>query len=321
MTGGSDRVAGIEPLTIRQLEDRLQLAMAVSNHLATQRGVSRNDVRVAMESLEVQLPADAPLNSFTEQPSRCGYITFTDVIRAEEEALLARMLKRVKGELTYTLGDISTHIHTAKVSWEDRYQLLKVVQKYITFRDYQLPDNHADEQVQKELAVIHEAMEHWHNTKQLGQDVINFDRLYQRAFVLWESVQNALGQGLKLSDEDEKSLLNSIEGFTAAARQASHIDQEEVWSPTDLVMKTLKFMESFCGPIPYKLQPATSVEKMMREIQDFDDTRTLQSMLLLARAIESYLSWCWKLESTRIIAMDCSITICRQAGVVRAMAA
>jgi hypothetical protein len=321
VTGGSERAAGIESPTIRQLEDRLQLAMAVSNHLTKQQAVSRNDMRVAMESLGIELPADAPLNSFTEQPSRTNFATAVKFVQTAEQELISKVRLAARRELTRTLEEIAGLIHRPRVAYEPRHEMLKIVAKYLD--GFTLSDNYTDEVMQKEMAAVHEVMEEWLKRKQLGQDVLGGGKLYQQALDLWEPVSQVMHGGKFYVEgyDDEAAFLKAINLFTAAARQASHIDQEQPWTPEELVRHTLSFMESFSGPIAYKLQPAEGVQQLLREVESLEDQRTLDSLRLVTEAVRDYLAWCWRLEDARISAVDTSISICRVAGHLRAMTA
>lgn len=321
MTGGSDGVAGIDNLTIGQLEARLQLAMAVNQHLTEQQAVSRHDMRVALESLGLDPPAEAPLNSFTEQPSRTNFSVALAFVRSKETELSDKLLYASRRQLTETLEQIANHIQAVKEPWEPRYLMLQVVSKYLD--EYEIPGNHVDEVVQKELTAVHSYMSEWEKQKQLGQDVIENATLYQKALELWEPVSRVIASTFYVeSYDDQVAILQAINNFCAAARQAEAIEQEQLWSPNELVAKTVAFMASFNGPIPYKLQsPTSGVHQLLRDVDKLEDQRLLTDSLQLALAVRDYLGWCWRLDAARTVAVDLSISISRCAGHLRAMTA
>jgi len=321
MTGGSDRVAGIEPLTIGQLEDRLQLAMAVKQHLTEQRAVSYRDMQVATESLGVELPAHTPLSSFTQIPSQQNYKVAVNWIQSEEEALISKVREATRREITQTLEQIAGYIHRPREPYEPRHKMLKIVAQYLI--GYTIPDNHTDETIQRELAAIHEYQGEWLKSKQLGQDVIANDKLWQQAMELWTPVARVLSDKCSIPGyDDEVAFLQAINLFTAAARQASHIEQEQPWSANELVERTVAFMEEFSGPIPYKLQEQGDyVQQLLRDVETMDDQRTLGSLRMVTLAVRDYLAWCWRMDDVRTSAVDTAISISRTAGHLRAMTA
>lgn len=322
MTGDSSGVAGIDTLSIGQLEDRLQLAMAVRQHLTDQGVVSRNDMRVAMESLGVELPAHAPLNSFTEQPSRTNYAVAVSFIQTEEQTLINKVRDSARRELTQTLEEIGTLIYKSDAEpYEPRYAMLKIVSKYLT--GYTLPTDCADEIMQTELNKVSEVMTEWQKRKQLGQDVLSNAQLYRTALELWQSVARVVDEKFMISNsDDETAILQVLNNFFATARAASHIEPETLWSPEEVVAHTLEFMQSFNGAIPYKFQgDSDGLQRLLREVDSIEDQRTLHSLRVMADAVRTYLTWCWRLEDARVSAVDTSIAICRAAGHLRSMTA
>lgn len=324
MHGASTVGAGIESLSIGQLEDRLELITAFGQQLSDQRTVNRANMQVATESIGLELPERLQLASFTQHPSLTNYKEVAALVKREATALQEHLTLRTREALRVKLESIVKWIRMDMPPYEPQNKLLQLVRNYLHFFDLgSIAVDHPNNIVQAELAKISAATEEWQALNSLGQEVIEFDRLYQRAYSLWKPAQEALGLKLQLSSvADASSLTGSIEGFVAAAALAKHVEPEHLWSPMSLVEKTLEFMESFGGAIPYKLQEqVTSIELLLRELDDCEDGQDMQNQLIMANALDTYLMWCWRLEEARVQAVTSSIKICRAIGHIRELTA
>lgn len=71
---------GAVTLTLGQLEERLQLAMAARAQLQERQQVYRSFVQTSMEAYGLELPPHMPLNSFTSHPSQTNYPEVTTLV-------------------------------------------------------------------------------------------------------------------------------------------------------------------------------------------------------------------------------------------------
>ncbi len=72
--------AGAVTLTLGQLEQRLQLAVAARAQLQERQQVYRSFVQTSMEAYGLELPPHMPLNSFTTHPSQTNYPEVTALV-------------------------------------------------------------------------------------------------------------------------------------------------------------------------------------------------------------------------------------------------
>lgn len=321
MGGDSQGVAGIEPLSIAQLEDRLQLAMAVREQLRTSGVVHRHQISVAVESIGFELPASAPLASFTEAPSATNLKETLSAIDKEERDLRLRLQMRTRAEIRESLQLSIASLQRDLPPHESNHNLLKVVGQYL--HDYVIPQTHEDPMGQSELKVIDDAMVEFGGLYLMGHQVLDTDGLYRQADALWERVQEAFARHLTNdSTIEENSLLDAVSAFTTSARMARVSDPDQQWSPQQLVSQASQYMESFTGAIPYKLQDvAIQAASLLEKLDSLRDQDDLNRRLVVARSLQGYLNWCWIIEEARGKAVVCAIRICRAVGHLRSFTA
>lgn len=324
MSGGSPDQRSNEPLSIAQLEGHLQLAMALREQLSREGKTYQYSARLAMESFGLELPVTMPLASFTQQPSRTNFESFSELVANKEASLQETLTETSLNLLKQTCGEIWELIrNTEQPSHEPRWKELQVVSVHLadfdpeqwTSQDSQNPF------VQASRLNMATWLAKWHDQMNLGQEVMTFDRLYQRAFVDHQRVSNALGSRLNLSEEDAHNLINSLHGTTRAARMDAHTEPEQQWGLAELVANTMKFMETYSGAIPFKLQDGIQWSKEDFIPSEPMELHEIQLKLSLATAIRDYVIWTWRMEAARTLAVDVSILACKSAGFLRQFAA
>ncbi len=321
MSSGSPVQSSNEPLTLGQLEGRLQLAMALREQLQREGQTYQYSARVAMESFGLELPDTMPLASFTQQPSRTNFEHFSELVEQKQISLRSELAERTAEEFRNTYKEIVDLISKDEPPYEPQWRELQTLASYLAdFSPEEWTNRDSkDPWIQAALLRLDTMMSQWHEQMNLGQEVMSFDRLYQRAFVQHERVAKALGKRLDLSVDDTTILIDDALGFVRAARMDAHTEPERPWGVAELVANTLRFMETFTGPIPYKLQvDAPWQECPSTEGMEFAE---IQLKLSIALAIRDYLIWTWRLEAARQLALDISIVACRTAGFLRQFSA
>lgn len=337
MDAGVMPAASLESLSLGQLEDRLQLVMTLRQHLFERQSVCQHDMRVAVESIGLELPAQTPLNSFTQAPSQTNFKVTYGFIQTEEQQLINKVRDASRRELKGTLENIAEHIQCHRETFEVSHARLKIVAKYLT--GYTIPEEHPDSTAQAELTAISSVLDEWRRHQQLGQDTIGcvidpFDvnsdtkprarvslSPYQIALNLWEPVGRVISNEFLIQQyDDEVAFLQAINMFVSQVRVAGHISPDHLWSPNEVVEHTLRFIDFYSGPIPYKLQEqASGVHRLLQKVDSIEDQRTLTSLITAAKAVRDYLSCCWRLENICVSAVDTSVSICQFAGHLRVL--
>lgn len=120
------------PLTLGQLEVRLQLAMAAREQLRASQLVHRAFVHTSMEAYGLELPPHLPANSFTQHPSKTNYLEVLAVMDTQIDAMEQQQRDMTQQERARVLSEIESlraklaqqpqspcvsHWHTALSFW------------------------------------------------------------------------------------------------------------------------------------------------------------------------------------------------------------
>lgn len=170
------------PLTLGQLEVRLQLAMAARDQLRRSQQVHRAFVQASMEAYGLELPTHMPARAFTTHPSRTyfeetlhaveTYVSTTQTqlasAHALEQARLQNCIASLKAKVTHHhQTSCVRRLHTALSYWADiNLEALRASQEPL---------------VRSELTKLDTEVQWWANEcMELGQLVLQTDGvLYQ----------------------------------------------------------------------------------------------------------------------------------------------
>ena len=161
-------------LTLGQLEDRLQLAMAAREQLRQSQTVHRAFVQTSMEAYGLELPTHMPAHSFTIHPSKTNYDALVRVMDVqidqmvtqynEQHANVIGMLQDIVAAFNQRVQNLSgtlptQHLQVALSCWENlKLDALRASEEPL---------------VQGELARVDQIVQWWSEEgKELGQLVL-----------------------------------------------------------------------------------------------------------------------------------------------------
>lgn len=320
MNGGSDnRAVGDESLTIGQLQDNLQLAMAVSQQMATRGVVNRHDMLVAVESIGLVLPADMPVNSFTEVRSFTNFQPAHELLKKKVAELTMTTTQRLRQTIGQALEIIAQQLRIDRGNTEDQWARLQRNRCYLVgFEPDQFQVEMVDEILIEQKNRMDDMLVGFYHYNELGQDYIGTGKTYFQALALEEPMRIALQNVLCGSPEAAEELLLQLGEFLDGVRTGAVVEPAEVWDPIAVVHKTIAFMDQFSGAIPYHLQEAAAgVDRYKEELEAIEDHAVLERALMVAQCIRDYLIATWRLEQIRESALKAALLVCTTAGVIR----
>lgn len=314
MNGGRQPTAGSESLTIRQLEDRLQLTMAVRTQIENQGTVHREQMRVALESIGLELPADMPLNSYTQMPSRQNLEQTKHVLSQHQEQALVNLVGSFKRSLKQSMDSIHEKIWRPASDVKSALYKLRCTSNYCSDVNWTELTGVEDPAIQAECAIIEEAMNNWLGLQQLGLDAVSaFGSLYEDSRKAAVYVQEALQAKLTFATAQDADRFCGLLGtLSVRISTARHAEPVVNWTATELVNNVNEFGDQYKGPLAHLLQhESVDFDELFQQLDSLREQDVLEYRLCtIAEAIDSFLHDCWRLEGAFVRAVDSSMAIC-----------
>jgi hypothetical protein len=308
-TPDEDRVVPLDG----QLRDRLQLATAFQEQIASKGTICLSQMSLAMESFGLELPSDLPLSSYTQYPSTTNLERTKQLMSVFQEQTLIQLVGSFKKTLKSHVQHIRRLTQRADSSPppEELWRNLKLKRKYwdgVEEQLYHLDSTNAT--IQTEQEKIHAAMKAWHALGQIGPESITLDNsLYTRAEAMWKVLSRVarIDHFAFENQETQEVFMAELGALTVAISASRHIDAPNTWSPKGLVDALFEFNTvTFQGAIPYRLQEESDHWDTVEEwVDTLTESEVLQSdYLKIAEGIGSYLHYCWFLHDAHVKALQ-----------------
>lgn len=290
--------------------------MAIRGQIEQSGTVARDQMRVTVESIGLELPAQAPLMSYTQQSSKTNYTETVSALTAHEANLIEQLTTGFKSSIRHHIECIQNHTRVRETNTELLYVRLKQINAYITdFHWAQAVEKSTSVLAKHELERIEKLMADWYALNQLGPEAVTAqDSLHEVAEALYPAVQAALEADLKLgSRTDAQAFCDRVGTFRAKLTTARYAEPETQWSPTDLINNVREFADYFGGAIPYRLQIETvDFDRMLGQIDQLGVDELRENMMMpVAEAVNDYLVACWQLERAHIQAVETALKLCQ----------
>ena len=316
--------ARFESLSIGQLKDRLRLVEAVSKQLTASGTVMRSQIRVAMESIGIVLPSTVPEASYTQFPSKQNFSFTLGLLSREQEMLSRQLTSSLRVQLIASLKSIIQHIQAPSPMCEVPHRVLDVLGKH--WDDFDLlaiPQDHPSEIVQVELQSIRAAMAKWFDLGRFGMEATcQHEYRFPEALVIIEQVQVLLDSQFKDRSGWEE-LHAKLTKFQSDCHLADGCEYTEKWTPPGLMNHIGEFLLGFKEPLPYCLGKSVSVlEEYIALLQSTDELpqNDCEFALYASGVVESFLTWCWRMDNARAVAVECATQMSRAVSHLRSLA-
>jgi hypothetical protein len=318
--------ARFESLSIGQLKGRLQLTEAIHHQLMTSGTVTRCQIQVAIESVGIELPSTVPETSFTQYPSKQNHEFMLDLLKNERDALSRQMSHCLTTQLIASLNSIVRHIRVPSPMCETPHQILQVLGKHWENFDLStIPDDHPSELVQSELKSIRMAMSKWLDLGRFGMEATcQHNYRFPEAQSILEQIQTLLHSQFKDKTNWEQ-LHGRLMKFQNDCYLADGCDYTEGWTPAGLMNHISEFLLDFKEPPVYCLSPyVPAIEQYVNFLETSSEAFSQHDnefALYASGLIESFLTWCWRIDNARAVAVDCAIQMSRAVSHLRSLTA
>ncbi|WJJ54894.1 hypothetical protein [Xanthomonas phage RTH11] len=310
---GGQSTAG-EP-TISQLEATLQLTMAFKDQITRQGVISREEMRVAMESVGLELPADMPLNSYTQFPSTTNHARTLHAMTVHMEQALVNLVGSFKRTLKVHIEGMIKMVGQDEPHTDDMMAKLKLVVPTISDFDWSTAREVDTPEVKAELEHIDGYMGAWDHLGQLSAESLFVkDSLYAQMVELMPEVTQVLERDLVFdSHEAARYFEDRLGQLHVAISTARQCEPSEQWTPTQLINYVLEQTPQFQGALPYRFQVETiNFERMLEKVETMSEQDVLESqMLRTAEALCSFISDGWRLEKARYRTVDIALGLAK----------
>lgn len=293
MSGGPDQTAGTVELSTRQLEDRLQLTMAVHAQIEKTGTVHRDQMRVAMESIGLELPAEMPLNSFTQQPSSLNLAQTKHILSVHQENALVALVGSFKRDLKRTLEKINEYRYRSHEDLSVKLNRLQI--EGYRYEDFDIASVAGREEapIKAEHDHVTEMMARWEKLGQLGVDCIcPFAGLRREAERLLVHVNEVIDRKLVFDREGEaEAFVNRLGQLGIKVSSAQHSEVENMLPVDGLIKAVVEAGQHYEGPL------APRVRSLDLDVEELTEQYVLEGHLTrVASAIQDYLHYCWRLD-------------------------
>lgn len=293
MSGGLEPTAGAQELSTRQLEDRLQLTMAVRAQIEKTGTVSREQMRVAVESIGLELPADMPLNSYTQAPSRQNVEPTQHVLSAHQEKALVALVGSFKNELRTVLEKVTNSRMRNYASLKSKLNRLQMdAYRYGGFDVTSVVDRE-EAAIKAECDHISHVMDQFEKYNQLGSESIcPFNGLRREAERLLVHVNEAIATKLQFRSEAEADQFVAMIGkFTCKVSALAYADKENPSMADGLIQSVVEAGQHYEGPV------APQVDYIDLDPDALSEQQVLEGNLVkVVQAIDEFMFYCWKVD-------------------------
>ena len=320
---GGQSTAG-EP-SISQLEATLQLTMAFKDQITRQGVISREEMRVAMESVGLELPADMPLNSYTQLPTTTNHARTVHVMTEHMERALINLVGSFKSTLRVRIEGMAKMVAREEPHTDEMFGRLSLIAKTISDFDWNTASQVDTPEVKAELETIQGYMGAWDHLGQLSAGGLFMkDSLYRQMVELLPDVTQAMENDLVFdSDGEAQQFEHRLGQLHVTISTARHCEPSEQWTPTELINNVLEQTAVFEGALPYRFQVETiNFQRMLEKVEQMSEQDVLESTLIrTAEAINSYINDGWRLEKARWRTVDIALGIAKSIYNVKVLTA
>ncbi len=291
MSGGD--TTAVPELSLGQLEGNLQLVMAVRAQIEKTGTVHREQMRVACESIGLELPADLPLNSYTQVPSTTNLERTKHVLTAHQEKALVNLVGSFKRNATQTWGKIQDGRFRAYPDLRPKLNHLQRVASRYDGLDVANTVDRDEPAIKAECDLISHVMDTLRNLNQLGQDSIcPFTGLRREAEQVLVHINEAIATKLHFQgDAAVEQFVAMIGKFTCKVSAASYSEVENALSADGIVQAVTEAGQHYEGPI------APQVETIELDLESLSEQQVLESQLgKVLDAINEFIFYSWKVD-------------------------